>query len=310
LVKGTTREGLSYGLAAYGLWGLVPLYFYWLKGISPYEVVAQRILWSAVFLVGVLTVTRRWPAVGRCLRTRTLFLPLAISSVLIAINWLVYYLSIDRNEIVQASLGYYILPLASVLIGLAVFRERLRLWQWVALGLASIGVIRMTVVAGEVPWIALTLAGSFGVYGAIRKKVPVDGLTGLTVETFLLLPVVLAYLGWEAQQGTLTAVPDRWGLTLLVAMSGVVTATPLLCFGQAARRLPLSTMGFLQYLSPTLQLVVAIFCFDEKAPEGGWGDFVLIWIALAIFSLDSLVVYRNSEQSAVAATPQPEVCES
>jgi chloramphenicol-sensitive protein RarD len=307
LVKGSTREGLLYGLAAYGLWGLVPLYFYWLKGISPYEVIAQRIAWSTVFLAIILTLARRWQAVARCFRSRTILLPLLLTSVLIGVNWVVYYISVDQNRLVEASLGYYILPLASVLIGLLVFRERLRLWQWIALAVATVGVARMTVNSGEWPWIALTLAGSFGVYGAIRKKVPVDGLVGLSVETLLLTPAAIAFLAWKGYAGTLTAGGDR---ILLLSLSGIVTATPLLCFGQAARRLPLSTMGFMQYLSPTVQLLVAVFLFDEPSPRGGWGDFAFIWIALGIFSADSLAYYHKVEQTRGQAAPQPEVCET
>jgi chloramphenicol-sensitive protein RarD len=308
LVKDKTREGLVYGLAAYGLWGLVPLYFQLFKGSVPaFEIVAQRILWSAVFLAAILTISGRWPDVARCFRTRALLAPLVITSLLIAANWVVYILSVYLERIAEASLGYYILPLVSVEIGLVFFRERLRRGQWIALGLANVGVAMLTAQAGEWPWIALTLAGSFGVYGAIRKTVPVDGLTGLSVETFLLSPIALAYLGWQARQGTLTAVPDRWDLVGLVALSGIVTATPLLCFGQAARRLPLSTMGFLQYISPSLQLVIAL---RTESPAGGWLGFAVIWVALAIYTVDSLAFYRRPERDRAEAALTPEVCET
>ncbi len=307
-MKDKTREGFLYGLAAYGLWGLVPLYFQLFKDVVPaFEIVAQRILWSAVFLAAILTASRRWPDVVRCFRTRALLLPLVVSSVLIAANWIVYILSVYLDRIAESSLGYYILPLASVLIGLVVFRERLRVGQWLALGLAGVGVAVLTAQAGEWPWIALTLAGSFGVYGAIRKTVPVDGLTGLSVETFLLAPAALAYLGWQAQRDTLSAVPDRWDLVGLVALSGIVTATPLLCFGQAARRLPLSTMGFLQYISPSLQLIIAL---RTESPAGGWAGFIVIWVGLAIFTVDSLAFYRRTERDRAEAALASEVCET
>jgi chloramphenicol-sensitive protein RarD len=308
LVKDKTREGLLYGLAAYGLWGLVPLYFQMFKGAVPaLEIVAQRILWSAVFLAAILTLSRRWPDVARCFRTRALLVPLTVSAVLIAANWIVYILSVYLDRIAESSLGYYILPLASVLIGLIVFRERLRAGQWLALGLAGVGVAILTAQADEWPWIALTLAGSFGVYGAIRKTVPVDGLTGLSVETFLLAPAALAFLGWEAYGDRLVAVPNRWDLVGLVALSGIVTATPLLCFGQAARRLPLSTMGFLQYISPSLQLIIAL---RTESPAGGWLGFAVIWVALAIFTVDSLTAYRRTERELAGAALTPEVCET
>jgi chloramphenicol-sensitive protein RarD len=307
-VTGKTREGFLYGVTAFGLWGVVPLYFQLFKDVvSPYEVVAQRIVWSAVFLGAILACTRRWGEVARCFRMRALLIPLTITSVLIAVNWLVYILSVYLEKIAESSLGYYILPLASVLIGLVVFGERLRVLQWAALVLAAGGVAWMTVGAGTVPWIALTLAGSFGVYGAIRKTVPVDGLTGLSVETFLLAPFALAYLGWEARHEGLAAVPDRWDLVGLVALSGIVTATPLLCFGQAARRLPLSTMGFLQYIAPSLQLVIAL---RTESPAGGWTGFMLIWAALAIFTADSLAAYRKAAPSRAEPAVEPEVCET
>ena len=311
-VNDRTRAGLLYGLAAYGLWGLVPLYFRLLKDdVSFDEMLAHRIVWSSVFLAAILTGTGRWGVVVRCFRTPKVWLLLAVSAVLVAGNWLVYILSVSLEQIVQASVGYYILQLVSVLIGLAVFGEQLRSWQWVALAVAAVGVVGMTLSMGEVPWIALTLALTFAAYGAIRKTVPVDGLTGLAVETFLLLPAAGAYLGWSAGAGTMAVGIDSGWLLGAVAASGVVTAVPLLCFGQAARRLPLSLMGFMQYLSPTLQLVVAIVCFGERPPAGSdWVYFGLIWAALAIFTAESLAGYRKTQRPCVAAVAPAEMCET
>jgi chloramphenicol-sensitive protein RarD len=296
-VQSKLREGLVYGLAAYGLWGLVPCYFVFLKDkVTPVEILAHRVVWAAVFLAAILTLAQRWEPIVRCFCTRSLLLPLMASALLVAVNWLVYIYSVKLEKIVQASLGYYMTPLVSVVIGLVVFRERLRPWQWLALALATAGVSALAV--GEVPWIALALAISFGLYGAIRKTVPVDGLIGLAVESFLLIPAGIAYLAWAAQADELAATIDRWGLVLGLALSGPVTALPLLCFGQAARRLPLTILGFLQFLSPSLQLVIAVYVFQEQPPAGTWGPFLLIWTALAIFSVESLANYRKMQRAA------------
>ena len=308
-MQGKTREGVVYGLAAYGLWGLVPLYFVLLKEIWAVELLAHRVLWSALFLAALVLVSGRWDAVSRCFRTARLLLPLSITALLIAANWLVYIFSVNLERIAEASLGYYITPLVSVLIGMAAFRERLRPLQWLALAVAAIGVALMVRSVGEAPWIALTLAVSFGFYGAIRKKVPVDGLTGLTVESCLLVPVGLIYIVCAAYDGSAMVAFDKLGFFTLVALSGVVTAIPLLCFGQAARRLPLSTLGFLQYLAPSIQLGVAVCVFHEQ-PRFGWWDFALIWIALAIFSVDSLLAQRTPAPRAAAdLTPEPRTAE-
>jgi chloramphenicol-sensitive protein RarD len=298
VVTGKLREGLAYGLAAYGLWGLVPFYFRLLKDeVPPTEILAHRVIWSAVFLAAILTLARRWQPILHCFRTRLLW-PLVLSALLVAVNWLVYILSVKLEKIVQASLGYYVTPLVSVLIGLVAFRERLRPGQWAAVVLATGGVIGMTLAVGEPPWIALTLAISFGLYGAIRKTVPVDGLVGLAVESFVLLPAGIAYLAWMAHGDMLSAGSDRRDLLLLLALSGVVTAVPLLCFGQAARRMPLSILGFLQFLSPTLQLAIAVCVFDEATAEGTWAALGLTWAAVALFALESVLHHRKVRAAA------------
>lgn len=294
----STREGFLYALAAYGWWGLVPFYFHWLgKEISPLEVLAHRIVWSALLLGCILSLSKRWPETLRCLRTRSLLVPLTISATLVGFNWLMYILGVFLEKIVQASLGYFILPLVSIVLGMVIFREHLRPLQQVAIAFATVGVVLLALAAGETPWLALALAVSFSLYGMIRKKVPVDGLTGLAVETIVLLPLALTYLAIHyAQQ---REIED--GITLFkLSLSGVVTAVPLLCFGQAARRLPFSTLGFLQYISPSLQFALAIWLFEEPV-TGGWLNYVLVWIALAIFSVDSFRWYRRQVKPAEGA---------
>lgn len=288
------RSGLVYGLIAYGLWGLVPAYFKALGGVPPIEILAHRIVWSVLFLGLVITVRRRWPDLVSALRRPRLLAALAVSSALIAVNWLVYIYGVATDRIVHTSLGYYITPLVNVLFGLLFFRERMRLGQWLALGLAALGVLVLVVAAGELPWIALSLAGSFGLYALVRKVALVESLIGLTVETLFLLPAALLALAVWGTQGTLA-----WGTLgrttdLLLASAGVVTAVPLICFGIAARRLSMSTLGFLQYTAPSLQFLQAVLLFGEPFTRERIVSFAFIWAALALYSIDSLRAYRAS----------------
>jgi chloramphenicol-sensitive protein RarD len=294
-VTPTTREGFLYGLGAYVWWGLVPLYFLWLGKFNAYDFVAHRIVWSAVLLAVVITLTKRWPDTLHGFRTPSLLLPLTVSAVLVAYNWLMYVLCVVIGEIVQASLGYYILPLVSVVLGLVIFRERLRPMQYAAIAFAATGVVLLTREAAEFPSLGLALALSFSVYGMIRKKVPVDGLVGLTVETFVLAPIALGYLMYVYCDRSET---ENMATMFKLSVSGVVTAIPLLCFGQAARRLPLAMLGFMQYISPSLQFFLALWLFKENI-SGQWMYYALVWIALVVFSVDSFLWYRRYQQAPV-----------
>jgi chloramphenicol-sensitive protein RarD len=292
-VQNAAREGILYGLVAYLWWGLVPIYFRWLGTVPPLDILAHRIVWSAVFLALILTVSRRWPETIRCLATPRLLIPLTVSAILVAVNWLMYILGVHYQMIVQASLGYFILPLVSVTLGVVIFSERLRRLQQLAIAFAIAGVTLLTWESGEFPWLALGLALSFSVYGLIRKQVPVDGLVGLAVETIVLLPAALAFLAFGSERGEL----EDSTLVFRLSLSGVVTAVPLLCFGQAARRLPLSTLGFMQYVAPSVQFLLAIFLFREEV-RGGWFNYGFIWTALVIFTIDSFRVYRQQMEIA------------
>jgi chloramphenicol-sensitive protein RarD len=290
------REGLLYGLAAYGLWGLAPLYFNGLvelteQHISADEILAHRIVWSVAFLALLLTVSRRWALVAACFRIPALRWTLLLSAVLVGLNWYVYIWSVATQQVLQSSLGYFINPLVNVLLGMAFFREKLRLLQWTAIGLATVGVVSMTATVGGLPWIALSLAGLFGFYGLLRKKTPVDGLVGLSVETFLLAPLATVYLVLLLATGQ--AALGVWGPAAdgMILCSGVATALPLMCFAQAARRLRLSTLGFLQYMSPSLQFLCAVLLGEELRP-GMLAAFVWIWSGLAVFTADSLLALR------------------
>lgn len=288
-----SRGGLLYGLAAYGFWGLMPLYFWAVGAVAPLEILAHRIVWSVVLLIVILTVWRRWPDLASSFRSgRTVRLLLA-SALLVAVNWLVYIYGVWTQRILQTSLGYFINPLFSVALGMVFFRERLRRGQWVALGLASVGLGYLIFTVGELPWIALAVATTFGLYGLVRKITPVDGLIGLTIETMLLAPAALAGLSIGAAAGATTFGNNERVTDGLLLLSGVVTTIPLLCFGQAARRLRLSTLGFIQYLAPSMQFLLALWVFREPFLPAQQISFGFIWVALAVFTVDALLAHRQ-----------------
>ncbi len=295
------RGGVWCGLAAYGLWGLVPLYFAAISAAKPLEVLAHRVAWSVLFLFVLLTGLRRWNEVGRCFRTPRILLNLTISTVLIAINWFAFIYGVSINQVLQTSLGYFMTPLFSVLLGLLFFRERLRPGQWAALSLAAGGIGYLVWHVGEMPWIALTLAVSFGLYGLVRKQTPVDALVGLSVETLLLSPLAVgAILFWGANGTGMFGRDAR--LSWLLALSGVVTAVPLLCFGAAARRLPLIILGFLQYISPSMSCLLAVVWFNEPFLLEQRTSFGLIWAALTLFSIEAFVMARRARTTVAQAS--------
>jgi len=287
-----SRAGLAYGVAAYGLWGLMPIYFHAIDRVPPLEVLAHRIVWSAVLLAGVIAWRRRWAELSRCLRQPRTRWPLTAGTLLLAVNWFLFLYGVSTAQLVQTSLGYFINPLLNVLLGLLVFHERLRGVQWLALALAAVGLVYQVAALGQWPWIAFTLAGSFAGYGLIRKLVPVDTLLGLTAETLILLPAALAVLAWWAWQGPFALGSEGWALDLLLMASGVATVLPLFCFGQAVRLVRLSTLGFLQYLGPSLQLLLAVTVYGEPFSPAQQVSFGLIWLALLLVSVQGLFARR------------------
>jgi chloramphenicol-sensitive protein RarD len=300
------RAGLLYAGAAYTMWGLVPLYF---KSVEcpPKEIVAHRILWSALFLAAILTALGRWPDVRTAFRSRKTVLMLFVSAYLVAGNWYVYVYATDSGQITQASLGYFILPLVNVFAGIAFFGDRLRPAQAVALLIAAAGVVYLAVGLGELPWISLTLAVSFAVYGIVRKVVPVDGVVGLSVETVLLAPTAIVLLiVWESAGQVVFGHQDRH-LDALIALSGVVTTLPLICFAQAVRRVSLVTVGVVQYLSPSLQLLVAVLVYGEPFSPRHQVSFGLIWAGLAVYVADGVraAARRRAEGPAPEPVPEP-----
>ena len=281
------RRGLGFGLGAYLIWGFLPLYFLLLAGVTAGEIVADRIVWSLVLLIGILAVAGRFGKLLAVLRdTRTLGL-LAISAALISVNWLVYIWAVQHDHVLAASLGYFLNPLVNVLIGVVVLGERLTRTQMAAVALAAAGVIVLAVGAGAGLWISLTLAVSFAFYGLVRKVAPVESLEGLTIETGLLTPIALGYMAWLASNDALVF-GDAAGMTGLLVLAGAITAVPLLLFAGAARLLPYSTLGLLQYLAPTLQFLLAITVFGEVMTLSHIICFALIWSGLALYVFGSV----------------------
>jgi chloramphenicol-sensitive protein RarD len=287
------RRGYLLGICAYAIWGLFPLYFKLLAQVPSAEIVVHRVLWSAL-CGSLLLLVWRHPGWWRELwaNPRRL-LVLTASGLLIASNWLLYVWAVNNNQMLAASLGYYINPLVNVLLGMLLLGERLRRLQWLAVGLAACGVLQQLWLLGSLPWLSLGLALSFGFYGLIRKKAPVAALPGLVVETWLLLPVALLWLLLNPQALTAQAVfwSDSTALWLLAA--GPITLLPLLCFNAAARHLPYTTLGFLQYLAPTLVLLQAVWLFDEHLDANTLLAFGFIWAGLLVYSLDIYLSLRR-----------------
>jgi chloramphenicol-sensitive protein RarD len=294
-----TTAGVLFGIGAYGLWGLLPLYFFVLMPAGAVEIVANRVVWSLVFCALLITVTRSWPALVRALRDRTVFGSLALAAFLIAINWLTYTYGVTTGQAVEASLGYFINPLVSVLLGVFVLKEKLRPLQWAAVGIGFVAVGVLTYSYGKLPWIALTLAFSFGLYGFVKKRVgpKVDAATSLSVETMVLAPFAAATMIYLAVAGTATLTTQGTGHFWLLLASGVITAVPLLFFGASARRLPMTTIGLLQYVAPLLQFVLALLVFKEAMTVDRWIGFGVVWVALLVLTVDML---RTAGKSAAA----------
>ncbi|MCU0305701.1 MAG: EamA family transporter RarD [Thermoanaerobaculales bacterium] len=282
------RAGVAYGVAAYGIWGLVPLYFKAVAEVAPLEVLAHRIVWSVVLLLPLAQLRGQWPVLRAAVADRRTLAVLALTTVLIATNWFVFILAVDTGRVLEASLGYFINPLVNVFLGMVFLGERLSRPAAAAVGLAGLAVAVQTAAVGAAPWIALTLASSFGVYGLLRKTAAVGSVVGLTIETALLAPAALGFLVWSGRSGSLAFGGGDPLLSGLLALAGVVTAVPLLAFTSAARRLRLTTMGFLQYLSPTGHFLLAVLVFGEPLDPVRLASFACIWVALAVFTADQL----------------------
>jgi chloramphenicol-sensitive protein RarD len=290
------KLGLLFGVSAYTLWGLFPLYWPLLEPANPLEIVSHRAVWTLVFCLIVLAATKALKSTLKTLKQPKITIRLFLTSILISINWLVYIWATNNGHVVEASLGYYINPLIIIGFGVILLKEKMRPLQWAAVTIASIGVLVLTIDYGRLPWIALTLAISWGSYGLIKKQLGLGALEGLAIETLISAFFYLGYLIYIGNQGT-GQFGHSWGLTLLLISAGAVTAIPLLLFNGSTNRLPFTTIGLLQYITPTLQFSVGVWVRHEDMPAARWAGFLIIWVALSTLALDLIKSSRTVNNS-------------
>ncbi|HEX4977782.1 MAG TPA: EamA family transporter RarD [Nocardioides sp.] len=296
-----SSRGFVLGAAAYTMWGLFPLYWPLLEPAGAVEILAHRVAWSLVTMVALVLLVRRTRSLRALLADRRTRLILTGAAVVIAVNWGTYIWGVNNEHVVETSLGYFINPLVTVLMGVLVLSERLRPLQWAALGIAAVAVVGLTVEYGRPPWVALALAFSFGLYGLAKKQAGAGAVESLTFETVVLTPVAVGYIGYLVWSGTSEFGNNGAGHVVLMALTGVVTAIPLICFGAAATRVSLTTIGLLQYLAPTLQFALGVLLFHEPMPTMRWVGFGLVWVALAIFTVEAVNHRRRQLRLAAEA---------
>jgi len=286
------NKGILNGIAAYALWGFFPIYWKLLHQVSALQVIGHRISWSFILLIGILLLTRQWKDFRSVALTPKIVGIYSIASVLLTINWLIYVWGVNSGFIVETSLGYFINPLLSVLLGVILLRERLRAAQWIPVAIAGIGVLYLTVIYGRLPWIALSLAFSFGFYGFVKKLAPLGSLYGLTLETGIVFPIALIYLLIVEFSGTAAFLHESTATTMLLIGAGAVTTIPLLMFASAAKQIPLTVVGLLQYIAPTIQFLIGIFLYKEPFDQSHLIGFGIVWIALIIFWVENFIAHR------------------
>ena len=295
------RRGFFAALGAFFIWGLLPIYIHQLAPTPSVQIMAHRVIWACVFVFGYLVIKGDLGKVWAALADAKARLLLAASATLVSINWQIYVWAVSSGHVVESALGYFINPLVSVLLGVFVLKERLNAAQWCAVSLAALGVLWLTVQVGSPPWIAIALALSFGAYGLIRKKVVVDSVAGLGVETLLIAPVMLVYLAWTLHTGSFAFGTLGLKVDAFLVASGAITAIPLVLFAYGVRRVPLSTIGILQYLGPSLQLITGVFVFHEPFTQTQLIGFGLIWVALLVYAGEGLWRGRQLRRSAALA---------
>jgi chloramphenicol-sensitive protein RarD len=286
--SGSAAAGVFYALAAFGIWGAAPLYWKAVEALPASELLGHRIVWSCAVGVVLISATRAWPEFRGVLASRRLWLPVLVTALVIGCNWFVFLWAVLHDQVLATSLGYYITPLVNVLLGVVILRERLRPWQIAAVALAAAGVLQLALSLGELPWVTLALAFSFGIYGLLRKLAPVQPVVGFGFETLALAPLACAGLAWLAHGGRTVFPSSNPMLDLLVIGSGVFTAAPLICFNSAAKRLRLSTLGLLQYIAPSITFLLAVALYDEPFTRTHALAFGCVWVALTVYSLDAL----------------------
>jgi len=292
-----TRQGILLAIGAYTMWGIAPIYFKSLSEVSPLEILSHRVVWSFFLLAFLLHLGRSWRNVRDTLTSKPKMTYLVATSLLVGANWLIFIWAVNANHMLDASLGYYINPLINVVLGMIFLGERLRKLQWFAVGLAAIGVLIQIVAFGSIPVVAIALAFSFGFYGLLRKKVSLEAQTGLFIETLVMLPAAAIYLLFIADSATSDLAANPMTLNLLLIAAGIVTTLPLLCFTGAATRLKLSTLGFFQYIGPSLMFLLAVLIYGEAFTTDKAITFAFIWGALVIFSFDGLRHNKKSKRT-------------
>lgn len=294
------NRGVAYAFGAYGIWGLFPLYWKLLDHVPAMQVTLNRIVWSALMLVIILSVRKDWKAFGEVLKSWRTVLVYVTASALLTGNWFLYIWAVNSDRIVESSLGYFINPLVSIVLGVVFLKEHMRPWQWVAVGTAAVGVVWLTVTYGQLPWIALTLALTFGTYGLLKKLVPLDSSHGLMLETgAAFIPAMVALVVLQSQ-GNNAIMSEGFGTAALLIGAGFATTVPLLMFATAAKLIPLSWVGIIQYITPSLQFLLGIFLYGEVVTSERLFGFSIVWLALAIFGAEGLLARRT----AVSVTPE------
>ena len=293
------NRGLLYAFAAYAWWGFFPLYWKLLKSVPALQLIGHRIIWSFISLITVILILKQWKSFRESIFVFKTFRIYLLAAVLIGLNWFLYVWAVNAGYIVETSLGYFINPLISVLLGVLFFREKLKLWQWIPILLAASGVLYMTISIVQLPWIALILAFSFGFYGMIKKIAPLSSLQGLTLETVILLIPALVYLIYSENTGEGAFLHQGLFTDFLIVLAGIITTIPLLLFASAAKRIPLSYIGVLQYIAPTIQFLLGVLVFKESFSVNQFIGYSAVWIALIIFGLNSFASYRAKSVSPV-----------
>ncbi|MER6597526.1 EamA family transporter RarD [Streptomyces sp. CS149] len=308
--KNEQRAGLLYGIGAYGMWGLVPLFWPLLEPSGAIEILAHRMVWSLGVVAVALLFVRRWAWIGELVRDRRRLGLISVAAATISVNWGLYIWAVNNGHVVEASLGYFINPLVTIALGVLLLGERLRPAQWAAVAISVAAVLVLAIGYGKPPWVSLVLAFSFATYGLVKKKVNMGGLESLAAETAVLFVPALGFLLWLAATGESTFTAGGTGHGFLLAATGIVTALPLICFGAAAIRVPLSTLGLLQYLAPVFQFGLGVLYFHEAMPPERWAGFALVWLALSLLTWDALRTARRNrvlaaELLATAAAAAP-----
>jgi len=293
------NKGILAGIGAYILWGLFPIYWRLLEGVPAIEILVHRMVWSMLFVAAILTIKKDWHWLRGAVHNRRMMLTYTLAAILLSINWFTYIWAVNAGFVVEASLGYFINPLVNILLGVIFLGEKLRSGQVAAVILAVLGVVYLTVSYGSLPWISLILAFTFGMYGLIKKTAPLESMHGFSLETLVLFLPALGYLIYREASGVGAFVHEGGGVTLLLILAGPVTSIPLLLFGYSARRIPLSMLGFIQYIAPTLQFMLGVFVYAEPFPPARLVGFSIIWLALLIYSLESVSYNRKSKSGSL-----------